>query len=158
MKIKDLILILIPIALLGCSTTPDVPGDTNEVEVSLKRPELPRSEVRALKTRAEQGDANAAWELYVNYAFADYNESLSERFFNRAIELEHPSALYEKAFWIWTREEFPDIETVEALARRAIELGYNDEKGLLDEIVAARESGTIPRRSRLRLFPEKVSD
>jgi hypothetical protein len=65
-----------------------------------------------------------------------------------------PVAIYMEAARLWSQEERPDLDYVEKLVKRAIELGYKDEKGLLAEVMAARESGILPRRSKFRLFPE----
>jgi TPR repeat protein len=117
---------------------------------------MPRVELRALKDRAAQGDGEASFKLWAYYSFSVESDArLARRYYDRSIELEYPAALYDKAFWEWCREPVPHIDRVERLLRRAISLGFKDEKHLLEEVLEAKKSGVIPSRSPFRLFPGK---
>lgn len=126
------------------------------VTVSLQSPKKSREDLRALKDRAARGDGEAAFTLWGYYALSVEGDArLAQRYFDRAVELEYPAALYNKAFSEWCRQPVPDIARVERMLRRAIALGFKDGKHLLDEVLAAKESGLIPSHSAFRLFPER---
>ncbi|WP_342750672.1 hypothetical protein [Termitidicoccus mucosus] len=91
------------------------------VPITTNYPKLRTTEVGAYDKKTKAGDANAAYRLYLNYAFADDNKRLGDSYYNRAFELEHPAALYSKALRMWSRQESPDLDSVEKLVRRAIE-------------------------------------
>ena len=128
------------------------------IELSFQAPKKPKKELKELKRKSREGDGKAAFELYGYYALSvEGNVKKMNRYFARAVELEYPNALYNKAFDLWVREEKPDIERIGGLLRKAIGLGFVDERGLLDEVLEAKSSGIIPRKSKFRLFLNKES-
>jgi len=139
--------------LAGCASSGESNADktsTHVVEMSGRK--LNAAEIRSCVKWTDSGDGAAAYALYSHYALGDYNDQLSRKYFKRALELEYPAALYMEAFMVWSRQESPDMDYVERLVRRAMELGYSDEKSVLGEVLAARESGVIPRKTKLRFF------
>ncbi len=153
LKITYFVLVMVALSTMGLALEEDTPSEDDAVELSFAHPKKPRSEIRGLKRRAKQGDGEAAFELWGYYALSvEGNVEKMNRYFKRAVELEYPNALYNKALESWVYDEFPNIAEVEALLKKAISKGFIDERGLLDEVLLAKSTGIVPKQSKFRLF------
>ena len=152
-------------ALTGCSNGSQRSHDPDVVVLSFKGEKKSNAELRDLRRRARDGDGQAAYQLFAYYGLGrGENARLAERFFEIAVELEWPPALYAKAVRIWDWENDPDLNQVFDLASRAIELGYKhegvvrgpeypdegvslgNERDFLERVKQALEAGEIPPR------------
>ena len=153
LNLTHLLLILLASPTIGLALEEAISSEDDAVELSFAHPKKSRSELRELKRRAKQGDGEAAFELWGYYALSvEGNVKKMNRYFKRAVELEYPNALYNKALESWAYDEFPNIAEVEALLKRAISKGFIDERGLLDEVLLAKSTGIVPKQSKFRLF------
>ena len=151
--------LIVFIGISGCSSIEKAEHrgskSTNEDEVivSFAGTNLEKSELRRLKSAAKGGDSESAFRLYNYYSIGrGANEKLANKYFDIALRLEHPIALYNRAFEIWVYQREPDVMEVYGLLKKAIEKGHRDERGLLDEIEQAKATGVVPLESKFRLF------
>jgi len=93
---------------------------------------------KVLKTcvqRASKGDAEAAYRLYAHYGIGVGDAKNAQKYFDQAVALEYPAALYAHAVHLW--DEHSDPAMVLRYLKRALELGNPDSSNLLLEVEAA---------------------
>ena len=143
----------------GCtSTNKDEAGtdgqDDDVYIVSFLGETKSNSELRELKRKASRGNGASAFELSAYYSIGQGQDSnKADYYFDMALELEYLYALYNKGLEEWAYNEFPNIDEVEMLIRKAIKKGHPDERRLLEEILETKRTGVFPRKSKFRLFP-----
>ena len=156
-KITTTVMALITSCLIGCQLQrPEQYHD--ECAVS-RRPSngdatVSEATIRELKIKARRGDGAAAFKLFWFYAGDGANLKEMAKYLAIAVRLENPDALYYKAFMIWTRERNPDVDMVKSIITSAFNHGCQEDRGLLDEVLAASQTGRIPMESRYRSFSD----
>jgi hypothetical protein len=161
-KLIGYILLLLSGCFSGCQIRPShstnlehAHGSDDEESVVLAHEQISRAPVRDLENKALKGDGAAAFKLFWFFAGTGHDRKLMDQYLNMALRLEDPDALYYKAFMLWSREPEPDIALVEKLLKKAFDRGCLEDRSLLVEVVAARESGHIPAESKFRNFPRR---
>jgi hypothetical protein len=85
--------------------------------------------------RATRGDGESAYKLYAHYGIGIGDEAKARAYFDLAVSLNYPAALYSKAVQLWDSKT-PDLEQVRILMKRAIDGGYKDSSGALMKVEA----------------------
>lgn len=114
-----------------------------------------RSEIGQLINSAHNGDGKAAYDLGVYYDSIEYNPTYAAHYHGLAEKLNYPHELFRIAMRDWSGNPTPDLEKIENYAKKAAQAGVNSADELLAEIVAARTTGTIPDKTKLRSIPTK---
>lgn len=151
--VVEITLAVLVFSAVGCSTKSK--NEINAVPETLVKTEsfgssaiIPNDKIGYYTERAKLGDPEAAYKLFAHYAIGVGDGKKGQEFFDRAVSLNYPPALYAKAVHLWDADG-SDLQQVHSLIKRAIEGGYNDNKGLLQEVELE-----IKKRSQV-LGPEK---
>lgn len=146
---------------IGCATTPRerVVLVENEPYIAKTSTSRTSQEINQLKRNARAGKGEAAYLLSRYYANEGRNAKLAEQYEELALALDYPVALFRAAIREWASAPKPDLDRIEARARKAkelgaIELGVTQVQELLDEVILSRETGRIPSITKLRLVLE----
>lgn len=126
------------LALSGCATGKKDEMETEEV-VTIPMGQgaiLPDKDVKQYTEQASRGDGEAAYKLFWHYSIGLGDGINGQKYFDRAVELEYPTALYGKAIRLW-ESGTADPKLVLKCLKRALELGNPDTAKLLPEVEAA---------------------
>ena len=97
---------------------------------------LSDKDIRLYTERASHGDGEAAYKLFWHYSTGLGDGTQGLEYFDQAVELEYPTALYGKALRLWESGN-ADPKLVLKYLKRALELGNPDTAKLLPEVEAA---------------------
>jgi hypothetical protein len=110
---------------------------------------LSDAQLKYYVARADNGDGYAAYKVWAHYIIgAAEGEKGAEKgqiYFDKAVKLEYPPALYNQAVSLWN-EGGADPAAVLKIAARAIELGQPDSAKLIPELKAAIEKAKLSKR------------
>jgi hypothetical protein len=103
---------------------------------------LSDAQLKYYMARADNGDGSAAYKVWAHYIIgaAEGEKGLEKGqiYFDKAVKLEYPPALYNRAVSLWN-EGGADPAAVLKIAARAIELGQPDSAKLIPELNAVIE-------------------
>ena len=100
---------------------------------------LSDAELERTKKLADNGNPEANYRLFAHYSFGVADAQNAEIYFDRAVKLEYPAALYVKAVQLWDSRRADPLVTLRYL-KRAIELGAPDTANLLQTVQAKVDS------------------
>ena len=126
---------------MGCSAASEESATSTDEEVVVQKPFgsgaiLPEPDLKKAILQAKAGNAEAAYRLYAHYSIGIGDGETGQKYFEQAVALEYPPALYAKAVHLWDGKK-TDVREVYALLKRALELGQPDTAQLLPEVEAA---------------------
>ena len=104
---------------------------------------IPASEIESIIDRANRGDAEANYRLYAHYSIGIGDGDKGKKYFERAVALEYPAALYAKAIHLWDSGN-ADPNEVCRLIKRAMELGEVDSAQILPAAETAQKRQAEP--------------
>jgi hypothetical protein len=121
---------------------------------SLSGSKKSESEIQQLVKTAKAGNGKAAFTLASYYDGAGANAKLAKKYHIIAEKLNDPYELFRVAMREWGSNLSPDLNKIEAYARKAAQASIDRADELLAEIVEARSSGSIPDETKLRWVGE----
>jgi len=138
---KNLIVCIFILIEVGCSSNNLGPnGGSIVVHRFGEGAVLTNAQLHENIDRANHGDGEAAYRVWAHYAIGSPKPGKKEienaqKYFDLAVTLEYPPALYTKAVILWNSGKAEPVEVLKYL-KRAIELGRPDTDNLLPEVEA----------------------
>lgn len=132
-------LFLIVVMVGACSSAGQTSNDTIKMDRFGQGALLTDAQLRENIERANNGDGHAAYRVWAHYAIGaaegEKGREKAQKYFDLALKLEYPPALYNKAIQLWDSGK-ADPELVMKYLKRAIELGQPDRAKLLPQVEA----------------------